>query len=135
LAGVSYSQGQNDFDRAGRYVRDHLRPGDAVVAAAPANLVAYSVGRTPDYWMPYHQGGRLLYLFEKGGRAVDTQFGVPTILDRNDLERAVDAHRRTWLVTADGYLSTMLHSQQQLLQSRFQLVSEGATTAVFLSAN
>jgi hypothetical protein len=135
LAGSSYSRGHNDFDRAGRYVRDHLGPGDAVVAAAPANLVAYSVGRTPDYWMPYRQGGRLLYLFEKGGRAVDTQFGVPAILDRNDLERAIDAHRRTWLLTASGYLSSMLVSQQALLQTRFQLVSESETTAVFLSVN
>jgi hypothetical protein len=131
--GVSYSQGQADFGLTGAYVRDHLEPGDTIIAAASANVVAYGVGRVPDYWMPQHAGGRLLYVFEKDDEAVDTQYGIPTIETGDDLETVIDAHRRTWLLTTDDALASILPAELTLIRTRFTLVAESESTSVFLS--
>ena len=115
-------------------MRAHLEPGDVVIAACTPNLVAQGLGRPPNYWLPYRRASRLLYLIEKDGQAVDTQYGIPAINDGASLERVVDEHRRVWLVVYDNYLSGLLQEQQQILRTRFQLVEEDATVSTFLAA-
>ena len=83
--------------------------------------------------MPNHPAGKLLYLFEKNGQVVDTQYGIPSILSGANLERVIDGHSRTWLVTADDLIASLPPSELMLLRTRFSLVSESASTSVFLS--
>jgi len=136
LTGANISHRHLDFDNVMQYVDTHIRPGDVVIAAAPANLVGEYLGRAPDYWMPYRRDERLLYLFEKGGQAVDTQYGVPTILDGDDLQRVLDDHQRVWLVTAPQvYMPSFLPQQRALIGSYFHLVSEDESTAAYVSSS
>jgi hypothetical protein len=135
LFGANISHSQLDYPRAVAYVKAHLRPGDAIIAACPTNLVGVNLGHPPTYWLPYQRGAVLLYLIEKHGQAVDTQYGTPAILNVTNFERAIDSHPRTWLVVPDGYVAGLLPGTQTLLESRFRLVEDGETVSVFLSTN
>lgn len=136
LFGADLSHHQYDYERADSYVRSHLRPGDAVIAAAPGNLVAEGIGRPPTYWMAYYQQEVLLYVFEKQARPVDTQYGVPVILDNQQFVRAVNAHPRVWLVISDHHATLGLTPDERAtLAARFKLVEDGEDTCVFLATN
>jgi len=135
LVHANVSQRQLDYQRSDSYVVTHEQPGDIVIAATSANLVGYGIGRAPDYVMPFRRGSRLLYEFEKGDQAVDTQYGSPVINDGPELERVVDEHRRVWVVATDSEIVGLLPQQQQILRSRFTLVQEGASVSTFLATN
>lgn len=127
---------QYDYGRADAYVKAHLRPGDAVIAAAPGNLIEQGTGKPPTYWMSYYSKEVLLYIFEKNGRAVDTQFGSPAIVDDAELVRAIDAHSRVWLVISDTNVINGLSPQElTTIASRFKLVENGEDTSVFLATD
>jgi hypothetical protein len=132
---ANVAQRQLDYGRADAYVVSHERPGDVVIAATSANLVGYGIGRAPDYVMPFRRGSRLLYEFEKDGRAVDTQYGAPVINDGAQFERVVDEHARVWVVVADTDIVGLLPQQQQVLRTRFTLVEEGTSVSTFVSAS
>ena len=131
LTGANIAQQHADYGPADEFVRARLQPGDIVIAACTPNLVAQGLGRPPNYWLPYRRASRLLYLIEKNGQAVDTQYGIPAINDGTQLERVVDEHKRVWLIVYDNYLSGLLQQQQQILRTRFQLVEEDATVSTF----
>lgn len=133
--GANLAHYQYDYTTADAYVRARLRPGDAVIAAAPGDLVGVGIGRPPTYWMAYYSRAVMLYIFEKNGRAVDTQYGVPVILDNQQFVRAVDAYPRVWLVTSDHDVRGFLPDVRRTLAARFRLVEEGQDTCVFLATN
>ena len=67
---------------------------DAAIAAGRPNWVEQGIGEKLTYWMTYHQSYVLLYVFEKNAQLVDTQFGVPVILNDEQLVRDIDVHPR-----------------------------------------
>jgi len=83
---------QYDYGTADAYVRSHWQQGDAVIAAGRPNWVEQGIGEKLTYWMTYHQSYVLLYVFEKKAQLVDTQFGVPVILNDEQLVRDIDVH-------------------------------------------
>ena len=85
---------QYDYGTADAYVRSHWQRGDAVIAAGRPNWVEQGIGEKLTYWMTYHQSYVLLYVFEKNAQLVDTQFGVPVILNDEQLVRDIDVHPR-----------------------------------------
>lgn len=122
-----------DFPYVVDYMRRHWRPGDLFVAAAPPNIAAEYFGRPPDNVIQTRANDRFFYMFEKGGKAVDTEFGAEVVLAPTDLQRLLETHRRIWLVTDDGrYLSTLPPGFIDLINTHFVKVSEGATSALYV---
>ncbi len=135
LASANMSQSELNYPLADDYVKARLRPGDAVIAAAPANLVGSTMGRAPDYWVPYRRYSNLLYVFDKGHRVVETQYGAGALLNGPDFERAIDAHPRSWLIVADDNYPGILPAIRQIIQARFVLVEDEEKVSVFLNTN
>ncbi len=135
LASANVSQSELNYPLADNYVKVRLRPGDAVIAAAPANLVGSTMGRAPDYWVPYRRYSNLLYVFDKNHRVVETQYGAGALLNGPAFEDAIDAHPRSWLIVADDNYPGMLPSIRQIIQNRFVLVEDDEKVSVFLNTN
>jgi hypothetical protein len=124
-----------DFPSAIAYVKAHEDRGDAVIAVGPANLTGGSLGHAPTYWLPANRTHNLLYVFEKDNRAVDTEYGIPVLLNAAEFEAAIDAHRRVWLVSSDENANRFLPAVRAVVISRFKLVYEGESVSVFLCTN
>jgi hypothetical protein len=124
-----------DYPTAVDYVKARLEPGDAIIAAATPNLVGYSLGRPPTYWIPPHRTETLLYVFEKHDQVVDTQYGIPTILNANDLEDALAAHRRVWLIGPDSVIRSLIPTMRTIVEKQFTLQEDGEFVSVFLATS
>jgi hypothetical protein len=124
-----------DYPTAVSYVKAREQPGDAVISVATPNLVAYTLGRPPNYWIPPHRTETLLYVFEKNGQAVDTQYGIPTILTQGELDHAISAHPRVWLIGSDSAIRSLVAGMRQTVETRFRLVEEGESVSVYLSTS
>ncbi len=135
VTGSDYAHRWFDYPRADAYVSAHLRPGDGVIAAASLDLVADSLRSSIVGWIPYHRSSALLYLIEQHGQAVDTEFGIPAILNGIDFEVSIDSRLRTWLIVADDDIGGLLPAERSLIESRFRLVEEGEDVSVFLATN
>ncbi len=122
MASANVSQSELNYPLADEYVKARLRPGDAVIAAAPANLVGSTMGRAPNYWVPYRRYSNLLYVFDKNHRV--TQYGAGALLNGPDFERAIDAYPRSWLIVADDNYPGILPAIRQIIQNRFVLVED-----------
>jgi hypothetical protein len=132
---ANVSQRRLDYPTAVSYVKAHMQPGDIVIAASSANLVGYNLGRPPNYWIPPHRTETLLYVFEKNDQAVDTQYGIPTILNAFDFEHALNGSHRVWLVGEDSVIRSLLPSMRSIVQTRFTLQEDGGFVSVFLATN
>jgi len=131
ITGAPMVQGHTDYGIVGDYVRAHQRPGDILISLAPPNLVGFYVGRAPDDIIATSRN-KMLYLMEVDREAVDTTFGAHAILDANDLQQVMQAHRRIWIVTDQGtYFNSVSPDITQLIQSQFDEVAEGAASAVY----
>ncbi len=135
LASANVSQSELNYPLADNYVKARLRPGDAVIAAAPANLVGVTMGRAPNFWVPYRRYSNLLYVFDKNHRVVETQYGAGALLNGPDFERAIDSHSRTWLIVADDNYPGILPAIRQIIQNRFVLTFDQEKVSVFVSTN
>jgi hypothetical protein len=133
LTGSEITHHNIDFGQVVTWLRSQLQPGDVVIAVCPVNLVAQYLGRAPDYWLPYRRRDRLLFLFEKDGEAVDTEYGIPAILDGGDLERVMEENHRIWIVTdANAYLGGLLSDQKRIVELNFVPVEIGERASVYL---
>ena len=124
-----------DYPTAVGYVKAHLQPGDAVIAATSPNLVGYSLGRAPTYWIPPHRTETLLYVFEKHDQAVDTQYGIPTILNAVELNDALNRYRRVWLVGADSAIRSLIPPMRNIVETRFIFQEDGEFVSVYLATS
>ena len=134
-ADVQHFDSDLDYPNAVAYVKAHEERGDAVIAVGPANLTGYSLGRAPSYWVSANKTQTLLYVFEKDNQAVDTEYGIPVLLNASEFETAIDSHRRDWLVVSDQNAVRFIPSVGSLVQSRFRLVYSGESVSVFLCTN
>jgi hypothetical protein len=125
-----------DYPTAVSYVKAHMEPGDIVIADSSApNLVGYSLGRAPNYWIPPHRTETLLYVFEKDDRPVDTQYGIPVLLNSQTFLSALDGAHRAWLVGDSSLIRGLLPSIRTIVQQRFSLQEEGESVTVLLATN
>ncbi len=115
------------------YMKQYEQPGDLVITLAPPNQPAYYLRRPPDMIITTWSRDRLLFIFEKDNRAVDTEFGAPVILAPLDLEHVVQTHRRVWLVTDDHHrLRALPPGFRQEIESNFRLVAHGVSSELYL---
>ncbi len=135
LFGANVQHWDLDYPDAVAYVKAHEHRSDAVIAVGPANLTGGSLGRAPTYWLSANRTQTLLYVFEKNNQVVDTQYGVPVLLNINEFETAIDAHPRTWLVVADQNAARLVPSMKAIVATRFRMVYEGESVSVFLCTN
>jgi hypothetical protein len=125
-----------DYPTAVSYVKAHMEPGDIVIADSSApNLVGYSLGHAPNYWIPPHRTETLLYVFEKDDRPVDTQYGIPVLLNAQTFLSALDGAHRAWLVGDSSLIRGLLPSIRTIVQQRFSLQEEGESVTVLLATN
>jgi hypothetical protein len=125
-----------DYPTALAYVKAHLEPGDIVIAESSApNLVGYNLGRAPNYWIPPHRTETLLYVFEKNDQPVDTQYGIPVLMNAHTFLAALDKAHRAWLIGPENLIRGMLPSMREIVQRRFTLVEDGESVAVLLATN
>lgn len=127
--GLLYHRHYADYDDAGNYLRQHMRPGDVVVAVSPAISVVYYVGRV-NYFFSID---RALYLFEEDGRITDTPTGTTPLLNQGDFQAVLNAHSRVWIVSDRGiYQAGVLKGERFIFPSDFHLVYEGYGAAIYL---
>jgi hypothetical protein len=125
-----------DYPTAVAYVKAHEKPGDIVIADSSApNLVGYSLGRAPNYWIPPHRTETLLYVFEKHDRPVDTQYGIPVLMNAQTFLSALDGAPRAWIVGDSSLIRALLPSIRTIVQQRFTLKEEGESVSVLLATN
>jgi len=134
-ADVQHNNVGLDFPSAVAYIKAHQGRGDAVIAVGPANLTGASLGHAPTYWLPANRTHNLLYVFEKDNQAVDTEYGIPVLLNAPEFEAAIDDHHRAWLVASDSNANRFLPAVRTIVGSRFKLVYEGESVSVFLCTN
>jgi hypothetical protein len=131
LTGATDSFTHTDYRGVSAYMKAHERPGDLFVTLAPPDNPAYYVGRVPDMTIATGRD-KLLFLMEKNGQAVDTNFGVPAILTVSELQKVIEDHRRIWIVTDQGsYLSSVAPAITNLVKDQFDVVAETATAALY----
>ncbi len=121
-----------DYQRAAAYVAQHRQAGDAFITLAPAVVPAYYLGQKPDAII---QTGRnkLLYLVERNGSAVDTIYGVPSILTGASLDAYLAGHLRVWLISdLGGYLQSIPPDLRTSILDHFRLVYMGAGSSAWL---
>jgi hypothetical protein len=135
LFGADVQHFNLDYPDAVDYVKAHEQGGDAVIAVGPANLTGQSLGRAPTYWVSANRTQTLLYVFEKHNQVVDTEYGIPVLLNANEFQAAIDGHRRSWLVVADQNVGRLLPGVKTIVESRFRLEYEGESVSVFLCTN
>jgi hypothetical protein len=125
-----------DYPTAVAYVKGHMKPGDIVIADSSApNLVGYSLGHAPNYWVAPHRTETLLYVFEKNDRPVDTQYGTPVILNAQTFLTAIDSAPRVWLVGATPLIGGLLPTIRTIVQHRFTMKEQGESVSVLLATN
>jgi hypothetical protein len=131
LTGATHSYTHTDYSGVSAYMKGHERPGDLFLTLAPPDDPAYYVGRVPDMTIATGRD-KLLFLMEKNGHAVDTNFGVPAILTVGDLQKVIENHPRIWIVTDQGsYLNSVAPAITNLIKDQFDVVAETATAAVY----
>jgi hypothetical protein len=131
LTGATDSFTHTDYRGVSAYMKAHERPGDLFVTLAPPDNPAYYVGRVPDMTIATGRD-KLLFLMERNGQAVDTNFGVPAILTVSELQKVIEDHRRVWIVTDQGsYLSSVAPAITNLIKDQFDVVAETATAALY----
>jgi hypothetical protein len=135
LVGADVQHFNLDYPDAVAYVKAHQKRGDAVIAVGPANLTGASLGRAPTYWVSANRTQTLLYVFEKNNQVVDTEYGIPVLLNAGEFEAAIDAHPRVWLVVADQNVGRLLPGVKSIVTNRFRMVYEGESVSVFLCTN
>ncbi len=134
-ANVQHNSINLDYPDAVDYVKAHEERGDAVIAVGPANLTGNTLGHAPTYWVSANRTQTLLYVFEKDNHVVDTEYGIPVLLNGAEFEAAIDAHRRLWLVVSDENSWRFQPAVRSIVKSRFKLVYEGESVSVFLCTN
>jgi hypothetical protein len=131
LTGSTYSYSHTDYSGVAAYMKAHEKPGDLFVTLAPPDDPAYYVGRIPDMTIATGRD-KLLFLMEKDGQAVDTNFGVPAILTVDDLQKVIENHPRIWIMTDQGpYLTSVDPAITNLIKDQFDVVAETATAALY----
>ncbi len=131
LTGATDAYSHTDYRGVSAYMKAHERPGDLFLTLAPPDNPAYYVGRVPDMTIATGRD-KLLFLMERNGQAVDTNFGVPAILTVTELQKVIENHRRIWLVTDQGsYLSSVAPAITNLIKDQFDVVAETATAALY----
>ncbi|TMD03344.1 MAG: glycosyltransferase family 39 protein [Chloroflexi bacterium] len=129
--GATVAYAHTDYSGVGSYMRAHEKPGDLFVTLAPPDDPAYYVGRVPNMTIATGRD-KLLFLMEKDGSAVDTNFGVPAILTVGDLQKVIENHRRVWIMTDQGsYLTSVAPAITNLIKDQFDVVAETATAALY----
>ncbi len=131
LTGATDSYTHTDYRGVSAYMKAHQKPGDLFVTLAPPDNPAYYVGRIPDMTIATGRD-KLLFLMERNGQAVDTNFGVPAILTVSQLQQVIENHQRIWLVTDQGsYLSSVAPAITNLIKDQFDVVAETSTAALY----
>ena len=131
VTGATYSYTHTDYSGVAAYMKAHEKPGDLFITLAPPDDPAYYVGRTPDMTIATGRD-KLLFLMEKDGQAVDTNFGVPAILTVDDLQKVIENHPRIWIMTDQGpYLTSVDPAITNLIKDQFGVVAETATAALY----
>jgi 4-amino-4-deoxy-L-arabinose transferase-like glycosyltransferase len=85
-----------DYDTAFGYVRDHWKPGDAILTGTPAAAAIY-LGRN-DYYAVEGSGGYAYRIMQRDGQQVDRWLGSPWLETDEQLRAAFGATPRVWLV-------------------------------------
>jgi uncharacterized membrane protein len=130
VAGFSYQRQHPDYDNAGRYIHDHWRKGDIVIALSPSLSVLYYVGQV-DY---FFSTDRALYLFERDSEITDTPTGTTPIFNQGDFQAVLASHARIWIV-ANGSFQNQTRVQingRIIFPPDIHLVYEGYSSAVYL---
>ncbi len=86
----------SDYDTAFGYVRDHWKPGDAILTGTPAAAAIY-LGRN-DYYAVEGSGGYAYRIMQRDGQQVDRWLGSPWLETDEQLRAAFGATQRVWLV-------------------------------------
>jgi uncharacterized membrane protein len=132
VTGSSYHRQLNDYDAAAQYVHEHWRPGDVVIAVAPAITVNYYVGHL-DYFFSLD---RALYLFEKNGDVTDTPTGTKPLFNMDDFRAVLNTHSRVWVISDNGGYQHQLNRERNFVYPPdFHLVFEGYGSAVYFRGN
>jgi hypothetical protein len=96
--GIQYRRHFADYDNVGRYMHNHMRPGDTVISIAPAVIILYQIGKVDHYFSV----DRALFLFERDGRLLETTSGSHPLLNEAEFLNVLAEHNRIWLITDNG---------------------------------
>ncbi len=124
---LPYHRHYADYDAVGKYIQQHWREGDVVIAVSPAISVLYYVGHV-DYFFSVD---RALYLFERNGHITDTPTGSTPLLSQADFQSVLAAHARIWIISDNGQYQIGVRQQGFIFPSDFHLVYEGYGSAVY----
>jgi 4-amino-4-deoxy-L-arabinose transferase-like glycosyltransferase len=130
--GLQYHRHFADYDTAGRFMHDHMLPGDTVIAITPAVIILYEVGKVDDFFSI----DRALFLMEKNGQLTDTTTGSHPLLNEAELQTVLAKHSRIWFVAdntrGSGYLGGITKSGRFVFPPPgFSLVYEGYNSGVY----
>ncbi|MEK6684567.1 MAG: glycosyltransferase family 39 protein [Nitrospirota bacterium] len=123
-----------DYRGPSRFVRERLRPGDAVIPIIPHAFEHYT-GLSGDYFMDTLLAQRVVY---NTGYAVpilsDRFSGIPVIRNRNEFEDALNRAGRVWIIAApfSAFVASNDPSVIELLTRRAKIVYESYEAKVYL---
>ncbi len=123
----SYHRHYPDYDAVGQYMHQHWHEGDVVLCVSPDFTVNYYVGHADAFFSI----DRALFLVEQHGHIVGTSVGGQALLNQNDLNAILDAHKRVWIIS-DNSLYQSLVVKRFTFPPDMHIVFEGYGSAVYL---
>ena len=127
MVGFSYHRHYPDYDAVGQYMHQHWRQGDAVLCVSPDFSVNYYVGHADAFFSI----DRALFLFEQNGHIVGTSIGGQALLNQNDLHAFLDAHKRVWVISSNGFYQSLV-TKRFTFPPDMHIVFEGYGSAIYL---
>ncbi len=127
MVGFSYHRHYPDYDAVGQYMKQHWREGDVVLCVSPDFSVNFYVGHADAFFSI----DRALFLVEKQGSIVGTSVGGQALLNQNDLQAMLDAHKRVWIIS-DNSLYQSLVVKRFTFPPDMHIVFEGYGSAIYL---
>ncbi len=127
MVGFSYHRHYPDYDAVGQYMHQHWRQGDVVLCVSPDFTVNYYVGHADAFFSI----DRALFLVEQQGHIVGTSIGGQALLNQNDLNTMLNAHKRVWVIS-DNSLYQSLVVKRFTFPPGMHIVFEGYGSAIYL---
>lgn len=127
MVGFSYHRHYPDYDAVGQYMHQHWREGDIVLCVSPDFTVNYYVGHADAFFSL----DRALFLVEQQGHVVGTSVGGQALLNQNDLNTILDAHKRVWVVSDNGLYQSLV-AKRFIFPPGMHIVFEGYGSAIYL---
>ena len=128
-----YRTYQSDQKTSNRYIKEHLREGDYVIASTP-DVTRYYAGQA-DAFIESFTNLTMAYADDhENHRFIDKTLGFPVLIGLKDLKEALNRHQRVWVAAVPNSMFAKLNTPEVLtyVNQNFKVVYESYNARIYL---